>query len=88
VALVRTQLSEELSASINRATRIGELEKNLLRLLITTNVVSSSPIPVTPMIEAIYSFKRRFLQEPHSETALNTAFFKVTAVKTSNHTRK
>jgi hypothetical protein len=46
VALVRTDVSEELSASIIRVTRIGEL--------VTANV-PSSPILVTLMIEALSS---------------------------------
>jgi hypothetical protein len=68
VALVRTDLSEELSASIIRVTRIGELHNVFLRselhnvflrsarwLLVTANVVPSSPIFVTLMMEALSS---------------------------------
>jgi hypothetical protein len=53
VALVRTDVSEELSASFIRVTRIGELGTTLSvrRLLVTTTVVPSSPIPVTLMKE-------------------------------------
>jgi hypothetical protein len=40
VALVTTDVSEELSASFIRATRIG-------RLIVTASVVPSSPILVT-----------------------------------------
>jgi hypothetical protein len=82
VALVRTDFSEELSASIIRATRIGELRttlavtsnrrtlrrntycilycinnvflRSMRRLLVTANV-SSSPILVTLMMEALSS---------------------------------
>jgi hypothetical protein len=50
MALVRTDVSEELSHFIIRVTRIGELG-NVRRLLVTTNV-SSSPILVTLMMEA------------------------------------
>jgi hypothetical protein len=46
VALVRTDVTEELSASIIRVTRIGEL--------VTANV-PSSPILVTLMMEALSS---------------------------------
>jgi hypothetical protein len=67
VALVLTDLSEELSASII-----------MRRLLVTANVVPMSPILVPP--------KHRFLQEPHGVTSQKTAFFTVTAVKTSNLT--
>jgi hypothetical protein len=49
VALVRTDVSEELSASIIRVTRIGELGT------VTANVVHTSPILVTLMMEAILS---------------------------------
>jgi hypothetical protein len=40
VALVRTDVSEELSASFIRVTRIGELGT----LLVTASIVLSSPI--------------------------------------------
>jgi hypothetical protein len=60
VALVRTDVSEELSASFIRVTRIGELgtilavtsnRRTLGRnvLLVTASVVPSSPIVVTLM---------------------------------------
>jgi hypothetical protein len=59
VALVRTDVSEELSASIIRVTRIGELSTTLAipshsvrRLLVTANVVPSSLILVTLIMEA------------------------------------
>jgi hypothetical protein len=64
VALVRTDVSEELSASIIRVTRIGELGINLAhlvflrsacRLLVTADVVPSSLILVTMMMEALSS---------------------------------
>jgi hypothetical protein len=58
LALVRTDVSEENSASIIRVTRIGELETTLAvtssmsRLLVTANVVPSSPTLVTLMMGA------------------------------------
>jgi hypothetical protein len=59
VALVRTDVSEELSTSVIRVTRIGEQGTTLAltsnRLLITANVVSSSPILVTLRMEALSS---------------------------------
>jgi hypothetical protein len=62
VALVRADISEECSASIIRVTRIDELEttlavflRSVLRLLDTDNVVSSSLILVTLMMEALSS---------------------------------
>jgi hypothetical protein len=67
VALIKTIVSEECVTSITRVTRIGELgtlaatsnqsiAKNyysVLRLLVTANIVPSSPILVTLMMEAI-----------------------------------
>jgi hypothetical protein len=51
VVSVRIDVSEERSASITRVTRIGELG----RLLVTGNVIPSSPILVTLMMEALFS---------------------------------
>jgi hypothetical protein len=70
VDLVRTDVSEELSATFIRVTRIGELGTTLAltsnrrkmprntrvrRLLVTASVVPSSPILVTLMKEALSS---------------------------------
>jgi hypothetical protein len=75
VALVRTDVSEELSATIIKVTRIGELGTTLAvtsnrrtlrrntklllrsvrRLLVTADVVYSSQILVTLMMEALRS---------------------------------
>jgi hypothetical protein len=65
VALVRTDVSEELSASFIRVTRIGELGTTLAvtnnhltflhsvrRLLVAASVVPNSPIVVALMKEA------------------------------------
>jgi hypothetical protein len=57
VALVRTDVSEELSATFIRVTRIGELGttlavtflRSIRQLLVTASVVPSSPIHVTLM---------------------------------------
>jgi hypothetical protein len=54
----------------------------VLRLPVTANVVPSSPIRVTLMMETIRAPKCKFL--PPSETSQNTAFFIVTAVNMSN----
>jgi hypothetical protein len=90
VALVRTDVSEERSDSFIRVTTIGELGTTLAvtlvflrsvsRLLVSANV-HSSPI-VSLMMEA----KRLFLQKPYGATSKKTAFFIVTAVRTSNLT--
>jgi hypothetical protein len=64
VALVRTDVSEELSASFIRVARIGKLgttlaaasnRRSVRRLLVTANVVPSSPILVTLMKDALSS---------------------------------
>jgi hypothetical protein len=69
VAFVRTDVSEEPSASFIRVTRIGELgttvaatsnQRTLFlfsvrQLLVAASVVPSSPIPVTLMKEALSS---------------------------------
>jgi hypothetical protein len=61
VALVRTDVSEELRSSFIRVTRIGELGTTLVflhsvrRLLVTASVVPSSPILATMMKEALRS---------------------------------
>jgi hypothetical protein len=60
VALVRSEVSEERSASIIRVTRTGELGTTLAvssvcRLILMANVVPSSPIVVTLMMEALSS---------------------------------
>jgi hypothetical protein len=66
VALIRTDVSKELSASFIRVTRIGELETTLAvtgnrctlhRLLVMANV-PSSPILVTLMKEALSSSEK------------------------------
>jgi hypothetical protein len=62
VALVRTDVSEELNASFIRVTRIGELGitlavilRSVCQLLVTASAVPSSPILVTLMMEALSS---------------------------------
>jgi hypothetical protein len=64
VALVRTEVSEELSVSFIRVTRICELgtmlavtsnRRTLRQLLVTASVVRSSPILLTLMKEALSS---------------------------------
>jgi hypothetical protein len=73
VALIRTDVSEELSASFIRATRISELGtmlaltsnqiflRSVRRMLVTASVVPSSPILVTLMKEALSSSEKLVL---------------------------
>jgi hypothetical protein len=57
VAPVKSDVSEELSASIIRVARSGELGtfsvSNVRWLLVTANIVSSSTILVTLMMEVL-----------------------------------
>jgi hypothetical protein len=64
VALVRTDVTEDLSASFIRVTRIGELGTTLAvtnnrvhPLLVTASVVPSSPILFTLIMEVLGSSK-------------------------------
>jgi hypothetical protein len=57
VALVRTDVSEELSASFIRVTRIGVLGTTVA----VTSIVPSSPILVTLMKEALSSYQTSVL---------------------------
>jgi hypothetical protein len=76
VAVVSTDVSEELSASLIRVKIIGELGTKI--------AVNSNRLTLTK--EALSSSERRFFQEPHGVTSQKTLFFIVTAVKTSNLT--
>jgi hypothetical protein len=60
VALVRTDVSEECDAPFIRVTSVGELgtlaiTNSVRRLQVTANVVPSSPILVTLMMEELHS---------------------------------
>jgi hypothetical protein len=76
VALVRTDISEELSASFIKVTRIGELGttlaitsnrrtpvflNSLRRLLVTASVVPNSPFLATLIKEALNSSEKSVL---------------------------
>jgi hypothetical protein len=69
VALVRTYVSEELSASIIRVTRIGEVGTTLAITSIRLALL------VILMMEALLSSETSVLQEPHSVTSQKTSFF-------------
>jgi hypothetical protein len=66
VTLIRTDVSEKLSASFIRVTRIGKLGTSAVtssarRLLVTASVVSSSPNLVTLMKEVLRSSEKSVL---------------------------
>jgi hypothetical protein len=89
VALVRTDVSKEPTASIIRVTisEIGTMlavTSSVRRMLVTANV-SSSPILITLMREALCSSETSVITRA-TLTSQETAFFIVTAVKTSNLT--
>jgi hypothetical protein len=60
--------------------------RSVVRLLVTVNVVHSSPILLTLIMEEIVPLKFRFLQEPHGIIPKKTEVSTVTPVKTSNLT--
>jgi hypothetical protein len=61
LALVRTDVSKERRIFIIRVTRIGELARSVLRLLVNANVVPSSRILITLMMEALCSSETSLL---------------------------
>jgi hypothetical protein len=60
--------------------------RSVLRLRVATNVVTSSPILVSLMIEAIYSTESSVLTRPTRRNIPEGGIFLVTAVKTSDLT--
>jgi hypothetical protein len=92
VALVRTDVSEELGASFIRVTQ-GIM---YLPYMALSNFAACVGYYILLTLLLVHRFlppwwrrrkvlpKRRFLQEPHVVTSQKTPFFIVTAVKTSN----
>jgi hypothetical protein len=92
---LRTDVSEEIIASIFRVTRIDELGttlgetsnyRSMLWLLVTSNVLPSSSILVTLMMEAIGFSEKWVLTRAIRRNIPASGIFVVAAVKTSNHT--
>jgi hypothetical protein len=71
VALVRTDVSEELSASFIRLTRI----RSVRRFLVTASVVPSAPILVTLMKEALSSLETSVLTRATRPNISKTPLF-------------
>jgi hypothetical protein len=89
VFLVRTDISEELSTSFIRVTRIGEIGTTLAvssnrvrRLLVTANVVSNSPILVTLKKEALSSSEMSVLTRNTRRNIPEGLFIKVITNRT------
>jgi hypothetical protein len=53
----------------------GRTQRSVCRLLVTTNVVPSSPILVTLITEALRSSETSVHTESHGVTSQKTAFF-------------
>jgi hypothetical protein len=90
VALVRTDVSKEFSASIIRVTRIGELgtiavTSSVRRFLLTAKF-RSLPIVVAMKMEALRSSETSVLTRATWRTSQKTTFFIVRVVETSNLT--
>jgi hypothetical protein len=90
---IRVARIGELGTMLAVTTNLRTLRKNtkLIRivrqLLITANIVHSSPILATLMTEALNSSEMWFLRELHGVTSQKTAFCIVPAVETSNLTK-
>jgi hypothetical protein len=69
LALVKTEVSEERSAFIIKVTRLGELgtmlaDRSLRRVLVTDNVVPTSPILDALILEELGSSETSVLTRP------------------------
>jgi hypothetical protein len=93
VALVRTDVSEEISASFIRMVIIGELgrrlavtsnQRTLRRLPVAASVVPSSPILVTLIKEALGSSETSVLTRATRRNIQKTPFFETLQVNRNN----
>jgi hypothetical protein len=91
VALLRSDVSEELIASFVRVKRMSELGTTLTvtssehRLLVTVKVVPISPSLVTLMMETVRSSETSVHTRATQHNIPEVEFFIVAAAKTSNH---
>jgi hypothetical protein len=83
VALVRTDVLEELSAPFIGVTKIGELGTTLA---VTSNRSTLRGNSVTLMMKEICSSETSVVRRATWLTSQKTAFFIVTTLKTSNLT--
>jgi hypothetical protein len=81
VVLVRTDVSEDRSFSIIRASSVSS---QLDSVAITVNIVLSSPILVTLMMETLHYSETSVVTKPTRPIPHKKAFIIVTAVNTSN----
>jgi hypothetical protein len=65
---------------------LHSISSQLRQLLVTANVIPSSPILVILMMEVLHSPESWFFQELQGLISQKTALFVTTAVKTSNLT--
>jgi hypothetical protein len=83
----RCSLCSETSIRVLRGPNQATVfVRSMRRLLVTANVVPSSPILSPWCWRRELPPKRRFLQEPHGITSQMTVFLIITTVKTSNLT--
>jgi hypothetical protein len=80
------KLGTTLAVTTNKSMLCYVFLCSVLWLPVTAKIVPRSLSLVTLMMEAIPSWKRRFLQQTHCTTSHKKAFFIVIAMKTSNLT--
>jgi hypothetical protein len=76
-----------LVAITNNRSCVIVFLRRMFRILVTANVVPSSPILVTLIMEAIFTSETSFIPESYGVTSQKTAVFIVIAIKISNLTR-
>jgi hypothetical protein len=86
VAVVRTDVTEERSASIIRVTKIVIFFRSMRLLLVTANV-PSSPILVTLVMEVLPSSETSVLTRTTGRNIPEDGIFIIAAVKISNLTK-